>query len=245
MVRTPDRLPRVDGLTGIAADIMDIGATTEQLRGHDAVISAFTPGHTMNLETYKGTVEGAWKLRRAVKTAGTPYLVQIGGVGSLWTERGVQMLEDPLWPEWYVNTSSPAYLRHLGSMTGMEAFEILALERESIVAAGGDPFAPFQSEVARGFMAAMNSSHELAQGCRAAYEFFDCDKSFGWTFASPSWFLMHGPRTGGYEISLHDLPLRNRIPAGISVADMAIAIADETENQQLRHQHWSAFTDQR
>lgn len=243
IARNPEKLAPREGLKLVAADLMQPDSITPALQGHDVVVCAFAPGHSMGPEIYKGAVEAGWRVKRAVKAAGNPYLIHIGGVGSLWTPRGVQMLEDPLWPAWYLNTASPEYLRHLLKMTGIGAFELLASERESIVASGGHPHADFISEEAHAFIAAMSTSHELAQGCRAAYEILSEDRTLSWTFASPPWFLMYGPRTGKYRITVDTLPLENDIPAGISVADMAIAIADEAENRNLTYKHWSAATD--
>lgn len=239
------KLPQRDGLTPVSADIMQVGPMAKALRGHDAVICAFAPGHSMGLDIYKGAVEAAWRIKRSIKTAGSPYLVFVGGVGSLWTERGVQMMDDPWWPEWYINTSTPAYMRHLRDMTHIEAFEFVAREREELDTSGAPPHSPLQSEEARGFMAALGGGHELAQGLRAAFEIFAEDRTFNWTFASPPWCLMHGPRTGSYEITKHDIPLKDGVPAGISVKDMAIALADEAEQRNLSFEHWSASTDLR
>lgn len=245
IVRNVAKLPERTGLTPFSADIMDPNALTDVLRGHDAVVNAFAPGHTMGLDIYKGAVEGAWRLKRAVKASACPYLIFVGGVGSLWTERGVQMMDDPLWPDWYINTSTPAYMRHLGAMTHIDAFELVARERELMDANGEAPHAPLKSEEARGFMAALGAGHELAQGLRAAFEIYAEDRTFNCTFASPPWCLMYGPRTGSYTITKHDLPLIDGIPAGISVSDMAVAIADEAENKALPFEHWSASTDLR
>ena len=49
--------------------------------------------------------------KRAIKAAGSPYLVFLGGMGSLHVESGEQVLDDPRWPAWYLETASPAYLR--------------------------------------------------------------------------------------------------------------------------------------
>jgi uncharacterized protein len=245
IVRTIANLPRHDNLTAVSADIMQPDAMARALAGHDAVICAFAPGHTMGLDIYKGAVEGAWRIKRAVKSAGSPYLVYVGGVGSLWTERGVQMMDDPWWPDWYISTSTPAYMRHLRDMTHIEGFELLAREREQMDACGAAPNAPLQSDEARGFIAALGGGHELAQGLRAAFEIFAQDRTFDWTFASPPWCLMHGPRTGFYAVSKHDIPLNGDVPAGISVKDMAVALVDEAENRRLPFEHWSASTDLR
>lgn len=56
---------------------------------------------------------------------------------------------------------------------------------------------------------------------------------------------MHGPRTGSYAVTKHDLPLNGDVPAGISVSDMAVALADEAENRRLPYERWSASTDLR
>ncbi len=54
-----------------------------------------------------------------------------------------------------------------------------------------------------------------------------------WTFLSPAAMLAEGERTGTYRIGGDDLLMTGDQPAGISVADLAIAIADEIE--QPRH----------
>jgi uncharacterized protein len=54
-----------------------------------------------------------------------------------------------------------------------------------------------------------------------------------WTFLSPAAMLAPGERTGTYRVGGEDLLMDGNKPAGISVADMAIAIADEIE--QPRH----------
>lgn len=87
---------------------------------------------------------------------------------------------------------------------------------------------------------------------RTAYMFFDGNTSFKWSFVSPSALYRPGKRTGKYEISVDDMVLvggqkgdnifEDRL-TGISVADMAIAIADEVENEKLVGKHWSAWGD--
>lgn len=87
---------------------------------------------------------------------------------------------------------------------------------------------------------------------RTAYMFFDGNTSFKWSFVSPSALYRPGKRTEKYEISVDDMVLvgeqkgdnvfEERL-TGISVADMAIAIADEVENQKLVWKHWSAWAD--
>ncbi|WP_162573172.1 NAD(P)-dependent oxidoreductase [Variovorax sp. PBL-H6] len=54
-----------------------------------------------------------------------------------------------------------------------------------------------------------------------------------WTFLSPAAMLAPGERTGKYRLGGEDLLLEDGKPAGISVADLAVAIVDEIE--QPRH----------
>jgi len=74
-------------------------------------------------------------------------------------------------------------------------------------------------------------------------EMFEHDRSCDWSFVSPPWFLRPGPRTGAYRTTIRELPLEDDVPAGISVADLPVAIADEAERRKFVHAHWSAARD--
>ena len=50
-----------------------------------------------------------------------------------------------------------------------------------------------------------------------------------WTFLSPPAMLAPGDRTGAYRVGGEELLMDGERPAGISVADLAVAIADEIE----------------
>jgi putative NADH-flavin reductase len=50
-----------------------------------------------------------------------------------------------------------------------------------------------------------------------------------WTFLSPAAFLAPGERTGKYRLGGEELLMAGEKPAGISVADLALAIVDELE----------------
>jgi putative NADH-flavin reductase len=54
-----------------------------------------------------------------------------------------------------------------------------------------------------------------------------------WTFLSPAAMLAPGARTGAYRIGGEEVLMDGPAPAGISVADLAVAIVDEIE--QPRH----------
>jgi putative NADH-flavin reductase len=53
-----------------------------------------------------------------------------------------------------------------------------------------------------------------------------------WSFVSPPAMLAPGERLGRYRLGGEDLPMDGDHPAGISVADLAVAVADELERPQ-------------
>jgi putative NADH-flavin reductase len=72
----------------------------------------------------------------------------------------------------------------------------------------------------------------IAPGARAARDLLSTlrnNTTLDWTFLSPPALLATGERTGSYRVGGEDLLLDGAGPAGISVADLAIAIVDELE----------------
>jgi putative NADH-flavin reductase len=241
IARNPGKLRARQALTQRSANLMELDSFTEAIGGHDVVICAVSPGHGIGPQVYKGVVEAGWRIKRAFKHADGGYLINIGGASSLWNARGTQMFEDPLWPRWYFNTASPEHLRYLHSVTGAAPFEALALSRERILATpGADPHADWPEAELRSFIAKIAGNHDIGEGGRAQLELFEHDTSLRWSFVSPPWFLRPGPRTGAYRTTIRELPLEGDVPAGISVADLAVAIADEAGRRQFVHNHWSA-----
>jgi len=100
---------------------------------------------------------------------------------------------------------------------------------------------------------AKDKAADFIKAGRTSFMFFDEKTSFRWSFVSPSALYRPGKRTGKYEISVDDMVLEGEQKdgesifegrlTGISVADMAIAIADEVEEQKLVGKHWSAWGD--
>jgi putative NADH-flavin reductase len=68
-----------------------------------------------------------------------------------------------------------------------------------------------------------------AQAARDALTVLRGNTSLDWTFVSPPAMLAPGERSGQYRVGGEDLLLENGAPAGISVADLAVAIVDEIE----------------
>lgn len=99
LVAHPEKLAAGDGLTVIGTDVFDTRQLTEQLTGHDAVISAFS-GHAQESqeEIRSYYVRGVESILTAVKKAGVSRLLMVGGAGSLQTSSGVQVVDTPDFP---------------------------------------------------------------------------------------------------------------------------------------------------
>lgn len=87
-------------LTTLTADLADTEAVARIVSGHDAVISAYSPG----LRKYSAD-EAAELIRRAheslfegVKLGGVKRLILIGGVGSLEASPGVDVVDSDFYP---------------------------------------------------------------------------------------------------------------------------------------------------
>ena len=68
-----------------------------------------------------------------------------------------------------------------------------------------------------------------AKAARDALTRLQGNTTLDWTFLSPPAMLAPGERTGRYRVGGDDLLMAGPAPAGISVADMAIAVVDEIE----------------
>ena len=90
------------------------------------------------------------------------------------------------------------------------------------------------------FIKKLGQSFTIGEAGRAQLELFLHDRTVRWSFLSPPFFMRLGPRTGTYRTTVEFMPMENGTPAGISVADLAVAIADECEREQFVWKHWSA-----
>ena len=68
-----------------------------------------------------------------------------------------------------------------------------------------------------------------AKAARDALTALRGNTALAWTFLSPPAMLAPGERSGKYRVGGEDLLMAGQAPAGISTADMAVAIADEIE----------------
>ena len=169
----------------VAADVTAAGFV-EQLAGFDAVVSAFNPGWT-NPNIGRDFRDGYAAILAAAKSAGVPYLLIVGGAGSLYIAPGVQVIDTPDFPK----------------------------------------------EIYDG----ANAARELLTELRGRND-------LNWAFISPPICLgadggHSEDRTGKYRLGQDDALMDGDAPAGISVADLAIAIADDVAQKAHLHQRFT------
>lgn len=134
--------------TWIAADIFNVDALAEILKGQDAVVNAYNPGWT-NPNIYDDFLAGSKAIQEAVKKSGVKRFITIGGGGSLFVAPGLQAVDTPDFPkEFYAGATaardylniikeekdldwaffSPAFEMHAGITTGRTGKYRLGLE---------------------------------------------------------------------------------------------------------------------
>lgn len=180
---------KVESAANVQAVAADVNAAdfATQLQGFDAVVSAFNPGWS-NPNIAADYTRGANALIEAAKTAQVPYLLVVGGAGSLYVAPGVQLIDTPDFPK----------------------------------------------EIYDGADAARRLLNDLRDR-----------RDVNWAFVSPPALLgadagYSEERTGAYRLGGEDLLMDGNAPAGISVADLAIAIADDVEKKAHLFQRFTA-----
>ena len=175
--RNPAKVLAAANVRAVAADVTaaDFAA---QLAGFDAVVSAFNPGWT-NPHIARDFRAGYAAILAAAKAAQVPYLLAVGGAGSLYVAPGVQLIDTPAFPQ----------------------------------------------EIYDG----ANAARELLRDLQARDD-------LNWSLISPPARLgaeagFSEERTGKYLLGQYDLLLDGDVPAGISVADLTVAIADDVEQK--------------
>jgi uncharacterized protein len=96
LVTDPSKLQPEANLDIRQTDVLDTELLSQQLRGHDVVISAFS-GHA-DADIYGYYLKGIRSLLQAVRAAGVPRLMLVGGAGSLEIQPGVQLVDTPEFP---------------------------------------------------------------------------------------------------------------------------------------------------
>lgn len=106
LVTNPAKLAAAPGLTVVKVDVNDTAALATQLKGFDAVLSAFS-GHAQ-ANTFDYYLAGFKSIVTAAKQADVQRLLVVGGAGSLYVAPGVQVLDTPKFPAEYKPTAEGA-----------------------------------------------------------------------------------------------------------------------------------------
>lgn len=106
IVTRPEKLPASPALAAAKADVMDSGTLAGLLKGRDAVLSAFSGHAQPDTEAYY--LRGMESIIAAVRAAGVPRLLVVGGAGSLEVAPGLQLLDTPQFPAEYRATAEGA-----------------------------------------------------------------------------------------------------------------------------------------
>ena len=185
LARQVEQVAAAENVSAVAADIHSADFV-QQLQGVDGVVSAFNAGWS-NPNIGADYTRGAAAIVAAAKAAQVPYLLVVGGAGSLYVAPDLQVIDTP----------------------------------------------DFPCEIYDGANAARHLLADLKQR-----------NDVNWAFVSPPARLgadggFSEERTGTYRLGKDDLLMDGELPADISVADLAIAIADDVEQRAHLHQRFT------
>lgn len=185
LARNIDKVQQADNIQAIAADV-ESADFTKNLQNVDAVVSAFNAGWT-NPNLGADFTRGSNAIVQAAQNANVPYLLIVGGAGSLYVAPNVQLIDTPEFPK----------------------------------------------EIFDGANAARHLLNDLQDR-----------RDVNWAFISPPALLgvtggFSEEKTGSYRLGQNELLMDGDAPAGISVADLAIAIADDVEQKAHLHQRFT------
>lgn len=175
--RNVDKVWQAENVQAVGFDV-NASNFADQLQGFNAVVSAFNPGWN-NPNIGADFTRGANAIVEAAKAAQVPYLLIIGGAGSLYVAPDVQVIDTPDFPKEIYDGANAA--RHL-----------------------------------------LNDLRER--------------RDVNWAFVSPPAALgadggFSEERLGEYRLGAEELLMAGDEPAGILVADLAVAIADDAKNK--------------
>ncbi|CUA82431.1 Putative NADH-flavin reductase [Gulbenkiania indica] len=106
LVSDPSKVPASGHVTAKRVDVLVREDLKDKLQGHDAVISAFS-GHAQ-ADVLGYYVKGIESIISAVKAAGVPRFLLVGGAGSLEVAPGVQLIDTPQFPAQWKATAEGA-----------------------------------------------------------------------------------------------------------------------------------------
>ncbi|KAF1975709.1 NAD(P)-binding protein [Bimuria novae-zelandiae CBS 107.79] len=239
-------------------DSASISELAKHFSGIDVLVSEYGP-HTAGADAllYMPFLETVRKIILAVKQSDVKYFLFVGGAGSLHVPGTPESCVDH--PDFFMAyrraiATSEAHIVYMEERLGIMGTALRAYRDARFGERKGRATTEQQKTIAEyeASIKAKDRATDFIKAGRTAYMFFDGNTSFKWSFVSPSALYRPGVCTGKYEVSVDDMVLvgeqrgdnifEGRL-TGISVADMAIAIADEVENEKLVGKHWSAWGD--
>jgi uncharacterized protein len=116
IARNPARLQGITGISTKKDDLSDTGKVAEAIQGADAVISAYGPPQDNTEEI----VDVTQRLVEAVKQAGRPRLLVVGGAGGLNVAPGISLLDSGYLPDAY----KPIAKSHVRALNVLRASDI-------------------------------------------------------------------------------------------------------------------------
>ena len=121
--KLPEQLPET--VKRVRDDLSDEGRIAEIIKGADAVVSAYgptssDPRYTSDITYTDQLVSVTERLIAAVRKAGVPRLIVVGGAGSLEFSPGVTVLNSGHWPKQYV----PIATSHTKAFAALRASDI-------------------------------------------------------------------------------------------------------------------------
>jgi len=123
VARNPDKLP--ENVKRVRDDLSSVDRIAEIITGADAVVSAYGPPRDdprfFSTTSYTDQlVSVTERLIAAIRKAGVPRLIVVGGAGSLEFSPGVTVLQSGHWPERLI----PIATSHMKAFAALRASEI-------------------------------------------------------------------------------------------------------------------------
>ncbi|KAF4120102.1 hypothetical protein GMORB2_3513 [Geosmithia morbida] len=252
----PSTWPKTGDYSSIAVDFSDTATFSSVLSegGFDAVVSAFGPPLNDLKDVYRLGVEGHGNIKMAILKSSFrgPFII-IGGAGSLYYKNGVQLCDDKLfafhhwyqWPDVHLEYMAARMFDHSqrGLATFIRLFKWARSTRQNPgwISWLSRPLANYFLRTAEDKLTDPYTIG-LIMCSRMALTMWEGVRDTPWSFLSPPWQLRDkGIRTGNYEVHVDDAcgSAEDGIHGGIYNEDMAVAIADEVENNRLNHKHWT------
>ncbi|EMD85194.1 hypothetical protein COCC4DRAFT_66498 [Bipolaris maydis ATCC 48331] len=237
-------------------DTASIEEIAEKFKDADALVCEFGP-HTAGAGAllYMPFLESVRKIILAHKLNPTSYFLFVGGAGSLHVPGTSLPCVDH--PDFFLAyrraiSTSLAHIAYMEERLGIMGTALRRYRTARLASPPSEEDLAVIAEYERQIRSKDDASDFIRAG-RTAFMFFDGRTDFHWSFVSPPALYRPGKRTGKYEISVDDMVLLGEQQegkdifearlTGISVGDMAIAIADEVEQRKLVGTHWSAWGD--